>query len=131
MNTAAADRRKALLSRVKQVVVKVGTAVLTENGVLHRPTLFRLADEIAFLRRKGYQVTLVSSGAIASGLGKLGLKKRPASIPEKQAVAAVGQGTLIQVYEEAFDRYGLKIAQILLTRDDLTNRGGTSTPTTL
>ena len=84
---------------------------------------FELSEEIAFLRKKGLRVTLVSSGAIAAGMGKLGIKKKPETIPQKQAVAAIGQGRLIQVYEEAFDRYDLKVAQILLTRDDLTHRG--------
>jgi glutamate 5-kinase len=117
------EQRKELLKGVRRVVVKVGSAVLTEQGSLHRPTIFRLSEEIAFLKKKGFNVTLVSSGAIASGMGKLGIKKKPETIPGKQAVAAVGQGRLIQLYEEAFDRYDLKVAQILLTRDDLTHRG--------
>ena len=117
------EQRKELLKGVHRVVIKVGSAVLTENGALHRPTIFRLSEEIAFLKKKGFQVTLVSSGAIAAGLGRLGIKKKPETIPQKQAVAAIGQGRLIQVYEEAFDRYDLKVAQILLTRDDLTHRG--------
>jgi glutamate 5-kinase len=116
-------KRTELIGQARQIVVKVGSAVLTEGGILHRPTIFRLAGEIAALRKKTCRVSLVSSGAIATGLGKLGLKKKPASIPEKQAVAAVGQGTLIQLYEEAFEQYGLRVAQVLLTRDDLTHRG--------
>ncbi len=117
------EQRKELLKGVHRVVIKVGSAVLTENGALHRPTIFRLSEEIAFLKKKGFQVTLVSSGAIAAGLGRLGIKKKPDTIPQKQAVAAIGQGRLIQIYEEAFDRDNLKVAQILLTRDDLTHRG--------
>ena len=117
------EQRKELLKGVHRVVIKVGSAVLTENGALHRPTIFRLSEEIAFLKKKGFQVTLVSSGAIAAGLGRLGIKKKPDTIPQKQAVAAIGQGRLIQIYEEAFDRDDLKVAQILLTRDDLTHRG--------
>jgi glutamate 5-kinase len=117
------EQRKELLKGVRRVVIKVGSAVLTENGALHRPTIFRLSEEIAFLKKKGFQVTLVSSGAIAAGLGRLGIKKKPETIPQKQAVAAIGQGRLIQIYEEAFDRDNLKVAQILLTRDDLTHRG--------
>ncbi|MBI5585637.1 MAG: glutamate 5-kinase [Deltaproteobacteria bacterium] len=123
MEAKAPGKRTELIGRARQIVVKVGSAVLTEDGILHRPTIFRLAGEIAALRKKACRVTLVSSGAIATGLGKLGLKKKPASIPEKQAVAAVGQGTLIQLYEEAFEQYGLRVAQVLLTRDDLTHRG--------
>jgi len=117
------EQRKELLKGVNRVVIKVGSAVLTEEGALHRPTIFRLSEEIAFLKKKGFHIALVSSGAIAAGLGKLGIKKKPETIPQKQAVAAIGQGRLIQVYEEAFDRYDLKVAQILLTRDDLTHRG--------
>ena len=117
------EQRKELLKGVNRVVVKVGSAVLTEAGALHRPTIFRLSEEIAFLKKKGFRITLVSSGAIAAGMGRLGIKKKPETIPQKQAVAAIGQGRLIQLYEEAFDRYDLKVAQILLTRDDLTHRG--------
>ena len=117
------EQRKELLKGVHRVVIKVGSAVLTEKGALHRPTIFRLSEEIAFLKKKGFHIALVSSGAIAAGLGRLGIKKKPETILQKQAIAAIGQGRLIQIYEEAFDRYGLKVAQILLTRDDLTHRG--------
>jgi glutamate 5-kinase len=74
------------------------------------------------LREQGRQVVIVSSGAIASGIRKVGLSEMPKTIPQKQAAAAVGQGSLIQAYEEAFSHYDLKVAQILLTSDDLTNR---------
>jgi len=114
--------RRNLIKGIKRLVVKVGSAVLTENGVLYRPTINRLADEVAFLVRKGYQVVLVSSGAIASGVGKMGLSRKPQTIPQKQAVAAIGQGSLMQAYEEAFEHHQLLVAQILLTREDLTNR---------
>ena len=83
------EQRKELLKGVHRVVIKVGSAVLTEKGALHRPTIFRLSEEIAFLKKKGLQVTLVSSGAIVAGLGKLGIKKKPETIPQKQAVAAI------------------------------------------
>ncbi|MBA4394103.1 MAG: glutamate 5-kinase, partial [Desulfobacca sp.] len=116
------EQRKAILKGVKKIVVKVGSAVLTENGILHLPAITRLADDIAFLRKKGYQVTVVSSGAIASGVGKMGMSRKPVTIPQKQAVAAIGQGSLIYAYEEAFNTHGLLVAQILLTREDLTNR---------
>jgi glutamate 5-kinase len=116
------EQRKALLKGIKKIVIKIGSAVLTENGVLHRPTIIRLAGDIAFLRKKGYQTVLVSSGAIASGVGKLGLSRKPDTIPQKQAVAAIGQGSLMYAYEEAFNPHQLLVAQILLTREDLTNR---------
>ncbi len=116
------EQRKALLKGIKKIVIKIGSAVLTDNGVLHRPTIIRLADDIAFLRKKGYQTVIVSSGAIASGVGKLGLSRKPDTIPQKQAVAAIGQGSLMYAYEEAFNTHQLLVAQILLTREDLTNR---------
>lgn len=116
------DQRKALLKGIKKIVIKIGSAVLTDNGVLHHPTIIRLAEDIAFLRKKGYQTVIVSSGAIASGVGKLGLSRKPDTIPRKQAVAAIGQGSLMYAYEEAFNPHQLLVAQILLTREDLTNR---------
>ncbi len=116
------EQRKALIKGIKKIVIKIGSAVLTDNGVLHRPAIARLADDIAFLRKKGYQTAIVSSGAIASGVGKMGLSRKPVTIPQKQAVAAVGQGSLMYAYEEAFNTHQLLVAQILLTREDLTNR---------
>jgi glutamate 5-kinase len=82
----------------------------------------RLCDEISLLREQGREVVIVSSGAIASGMKKVGLTEWPKTIPQKQAAAAVGQSRLIQAYEEALDNYRLRVAQILLTSDDLTNR---------
>jgi glutamate 5-kinase len=116
------DQRKKILKGIKKIVIKIGSAVLTEKGVLHRPAIDRLADDIAFLKKKGYQPAVVSSGAIASGVGKMGLSRKPETIPQKQAVAAIGQGSLMFAYEEAFNGHGLSVAQLLLTRDDLTNR---------
>ncbi|MBI4767246.1 MAG: glutamate 5-kinase [Deltaproteobacteria bacterium] len=120
--TGLSEQRKALVKRVKKIVIKIGSAVLTDNGVLHRPTITRLADDIATLKKKGYQTVIVSSGAIASGVGKMGLRRKPVTIPQKQAVAAIGQGSLMYAYEEAFNAHQMLVAQILLTREDLTNR---------
>jgi glutamate 5-kinase len=119
---ALTEQRKRILKGKKRIVIKIGSAVLTENGVLHRPAIDRLVDDIAFLKKKGYQPAVVSSGAIASGVGKMGLSRKPETIPQKQAVAAIGQGSLMYAYEEAFSRHGLLVAQLLLTREDLTNR---------
>ena len=116
------EQRKALIKGIKKIVIKIGSAVLTDNGALHRPAIARLADDIAFLKKKGYQTAIVSSGAIASGVGKMGLSRKPVTIPQKQAVAAIGQGSLMYAYEEAFNTHQLLVAQILLTREDLTNR---------
>ena len=115
--------RKALLRTVKRAVVKVGSGVLSTRDGLNSKVIDDLAGEICALREEGTEVILVSSGAIASGLKKVGLKKRPDSISQQQAVAAVGQSTLMMTYEKAFGRHGQKVAQILVTRDDLNHRG--------
>ena len=114
--------RKELLANVKRVVVKVGSGVLTRRNGLNLNVIDDLTTEICALRKKGIEVILVSSGAIAAGLRKMGLSRKPDSLSGMQALAAMGQSNLIMVYEEAFARHGAKAAQILLTRDDLTNR---------
>jgi len=119
MNTAA---RKQLLGRVKRVVVKIGSGVLTRRSGLNLNVIDDLAADICALKRKRIEVVVVSSGAVAGGLRKLGLSKRPDSVSQMQALAAMGQSRLIMAYEEAFARYGEKVAQVLLTRDDLTHR---------
>ena len=115
--------RKKLLKPVRRVVVKVGSGVLTTKDGLNRRVIADLSDDICALRKKRMEVILVSSGAIASGLKKIGLDRRPESISHQQAVAAVGQSSLMMAYERAFGRYGQKVAQILITRDDLNHRG--------
>jgi glutamate 5-kinase len=115
--------RKELLKPVRRVVVKVGSGVLTTKDGLNRRVIADLSDDICALRKKRVEVILVSSGAIASGLKKIGLDRRPESISHQQAVAAVGQSSLMMAYERAFGRYGQKVAQILITRDDLNHRG--------
>jgi glutamate 5-kinase len=115
--------RKNLLSTVKRAVVKVGSGVLTRRNGLNLNVIDDLTTDICALRKKGIEIILVSSGAIAAGLRKLGLSKRPESLSHKQALAAMGQSNLVRAYEEAFAEHGAKAAQILLTRDDLTHRG--------
>jgi glutamate 5-kinase len=114
--------RKKLFSCIKRVVVKVGTGVLTDNHDLRMRVISQLSEQISWLMDQGLQVILVSSGAIGSGVRKVGMTERPADIPHKQAAAAVGQPSLMLAYEKAFSRYKKKVAQILLTRDDLCNR---------
>jgi len=114
--------RKTLFNRVKRVVVKVGSGVLTHNQDLRVSAISRLGREISRLMDDGQEVLLVSSGAIASGMKKVSMSERPTNIPLKQAVAAIGQSRLMQAYEKAFARHGKKAAQILITRDDLCNR---------
>ena len=114
--------RKKLLKSIKRAVVKVGSGVLTEKNGLNLDVIDHLVLDICSLLKKEIEIIVVSSGAIASGMKKIGLKKRPNSISQQQALAAVGQSNLIRIYEEAFGRYGQKVAQILITRDDLTHR---------
>lgn len=111
------------LAQARRVVVKLGSMVLTGgNGTLDRGLFHWLAEDVCALRAAGVEVVIVSSGAVAAGLGRLGLAARPASIPEVQAVAAVGQINLVQTYREVFGAQGLIVGQVLLTRDDLENR---------
>jgi glutamate 5-kinase len=116
------QERKKVADSGRRVVIKVGSSVLTSSRGVDLGVINRLCDEISMLREQGRQVVIVSSGAIASGIRKVGLSEMPKTIPQKQAAAAVGQSSLIQAYEEAFSHYDLKVAQILLTSDDLINR---------
>ena len=114
--------RQDILEGAKRVVVKVGSNVLTESDGLNLDVIRSISEQICFLGRNGIEVILVSSGAMASGIKKVGLGYRPEEIPKRQAVAAIGQAGLIMEYEKAFARFQKKVAQILLTSDDLTNR---------
>jgi len=114
--------RNDLLRPVRRVVIKVGSGVLTGKNGLNMAVIRDLTTNICELRKREIEVILVSSGAIASGLKKIGLSKRPQSISQQQAMAAVGQSSLMMAYEKAFGRHGQKVAQILITRDDLTHR---------
>lgn len=114
--------RRNIFDRVRRAVVKVGSGVLTSDQGLNTRVIRRLAREISMLMDQGIQVILVSSGAIASGMKKMDMTERPADVPHKQAVAAIGQSGLMLEYERSFGRYQKRVAQILLTRDDLCNR---------
>lgn len=114
---------KALVEHAQKIVVKVGTSTLThKNGKLNLEQIERLVRQLSDLRNQGKDVVLVSSGAIGAGMGKLNLEQRPKTIPEKQAVAAVGQGILLHIYEKMFSEYGQATAQLLLTKADLEHR---------
>jgi len=111
------------IRKAKRLVIKVGSTLVTNNGAgLDHAALDEWARQIATLRQGGREVTLVSSGAIAAGIQRLGWKKRPSEIHLLQAAAAVGQMGLVEAYEKAFSRHGLASAQILLTHDDLSDR---------
>ena len=115
--------RQEIVQTSRYLVVKVGTNVLTtRDGLLNGERIHRLVEEICEIRKRGVYVTLVSSGAVGAGMGRLGLDKRPKFNPDLQAVAAIGQSALIQNYEEEFATKGVLAAQILLTAGDLANR---------
>jgi glutamate 5-kinase len=106
-----------------RIVVKVGSSLVTDEGRgLDHAAVGRWAEQIAHLKRSGKQVVLVSSGAIAEGIKRLGWTARPRAMNELQAAAAVGQMGLVQAYETGFARFGLHTAQILLTHEDLADR---------
>ena len=107
----------------RRIVVKIGSALITNNGIGVDHALIKLwVAQITTLRKRGVEVVLVSSGAIAEGMQRLGWKSRPHEVNQLQAAAAVGQMGLVQVYESAFREYGVSTAQILLTHDDLADR---------
>lgn len=115
--------RDDVLDSAKVIVIKVGSAVLTNEHGLDLRVVNRLADQIALLHDQGRDVILVSSGAVAAGKNFLNSNIHiPLSLQEKQAAAAIGQSRLMHSYEEVFERYGKVSAQILLTRDDLRSR---------
>ncbi len=106
------------------IVIKIGTSSLShpESGDLQLATIAKLVEAIVHLRREGHSVVLVSSGAVGIGCGRLGLKQRPRKISTKQAVAAVGQGRLIRIYDDFFGSLQQPVAQVLLTRGNLIQR---------
>ncbi len=114
---------KSLLTNARTIVVKVGSSLVTNDGRgLDQAAIAAWADQIARLRHGERRVVLVSSGAVAEGMQRLGWAKRPTAINELQAAAAVGQMGLVQMYESCFSRHKLHTAQVLLTHDDLADR---------
>jgi len=114
---------KSLLANARHIVVKVGSSLVTNEGRgLDRNAIAAWADQIARLTKHGKQVILVSSGAVAEGMQRLGWSKRPTAVNELQAAAAVGQMGLVQMYESCFAQHRLHTAQVLLTHDDLADR---------
>ncbi|EPB99991.1 glutamate 5-kinase [Litchfieldella anticariensis FP35 = DSM 16096] len=122
MSNEQAPGREAL-SGARRLVVKIGSALLTNDGRgLDEAAIGGWVDQIAELHRRGVEVVLVSSGAVAAGMVRLGWQARPSAVHELQAAAAVGQNVLTECYEGHFARHRLLTAQILLTHDDLSNR---------
>ncbi|MCA1925618.1 MAG: glutamate 5-kinase [Thiobacillus sp.] len=114
---------QSVVKQARRIVVKVGSSLVTAEGRgLDHQALARWAEQIAALTAKGKEVVLVSSGAIAEGIARLGWKKRPKAVNELQAAAAIGQTGLVQAYESIFRAHGLHAAQVLLTHEDMADR---------
>ncbi len=117
------ELRQQVIANARRIVVKVGTnSICDSDGRLMRKAVSALARQIAHLREQGRNVALVASGAIGSGMGELGLENRPRTMPHLQAAAAVGQGQLMRTFHDVFARYGLRVAQVLVTRSDFEDR---------
>ncbi len=113
----------SVIAGAQRLVVKVGSSLVTDEGRgLDRGAIARWAGQIAALRGQGKQIVLVSSGAIAEGMQRLGWARRPSAVHELQAAAAVGQMGLVQCYETCFREHGVATAQVLLTHSDLADR---------
>ena len=121
--TQQAGKERAGLKDARRWVVKIGSALLTSDGRgLDRDAIASWVKQMAGLRETGLEIVLVSSGAVAEGMMRLGWNKRPRALYELQAAAAVGQMGLVQAYESCFQLHGVHTAQVLLTHDDLSNR---------
>ncbi|MGZ8521411.1 MAG: glutamate 5-kinase [Candidatus Binatia bacterium] len=116
------EHKKPILTRARRVVVKIGSQILSSQDGIEEGRLRGLVRQLAELQSGKRQVVVVSSGAVAAGMTQLGWKERPKTIPEKQALAAVGQIKLMALYERTFARFDKSVAQVLLTADDLANR---------
>ena len=111
------------LKNIKNLVIKIGSSSLCDDeGNINKEKILNLIQQIAYIKRKGINITLVSSGAINAGVHIMNLAKRPQTIPQKQALAAIGQASLMQIYEELFSLFNLRCAQILLNHDDFDDR---------
>jgi len=114
---------KSLLTNSNRIIIKVGSSLVTNHGEgLDQKAIASWVEQIAHLVKSGKEIVLVTSGAVAEGMQRLGWKARPTLINELQAAAAIGQMGLVQIYEKNFSQHALKAAQILLTHDDLADR---------
>jgi glutamate 5-kinase len=116
------EHKRQILRRVRRVVVKIGSQILSSSKGIEESRLRALVRELAALHDQKKEIVVVSSGAVAAGMTRLGRKERPKTIPEKQALAAVGQIRLMALYERHFSKFDKSVAQVLLTHEDLANR---------
>ncbi len=114
--------KSQILNRARRIVIKIGSSNLSDAAGVKKESIAHVAQALAALHTSGKEVVLVTSGAIAAGMSRLGLPGRPKTIPLKQAAAAVGQIALMALYEQSFSAHNVPVAQILLTHDDLTSR---------
>ncbi|MBE0500446.1 MAG: glutamate 5-kinase [Desulfuromonadales bacterium] len=114
--------RSELLKHVKRIVIKIGSGVISDDKGLNIERMTGICADVDQLRRRGYEIIIVSSGAVAAGKADLGIVGRPETIPLKQAAAAIGQSRLMRTFKDALRGHGYTVGQILLTRDDLANR---------
>ena len=114
--------RSKLLKHVKRIVIKIGSGVISDDKGLDADRIASICKDVDLLRQRGYEIIIVSSGAVAAGKGDLGIIGKPDTIPLKQAAAAIGQSRLMRTFKDTFRGHGYTVGQILLTRDDLANR---------
>ena len=114
--------KSRVLDRCRRVVVKIGSGIVSSADGIQEGRIKGLVRDLADLHGAGKEIVVVSSGAVASGMTRLGRTERPKTIPEKQALAAVGQIKLMALYEKHFSRFEKNVAQVLLTHEDLANR---------
>ncbi|HEX2229161.1 MAG TPA: glutamate 5-kinase [Candidatus Binatia bacterium] len=116
------DFKEPILRATRRVVVKIGSQILSSGAAIEKARLRGLIRELSALHDQKKEIVIVSSGAVAAGMSRLGWKERPRTIPEKQALAAVGQIKLMALYERYFSKFKKSVAQVLLTHEDLANR---------
>ena len=117
------NNREEILGNVQRIVVKVGTSTLTtEDGRLNIDKIKKIVMELSNLQNKGYDVILVSSGAVGAGMGLLNINEKPKTLAEKQMLSAVGQVSLMQIYQTLFKEHNKIIGQLLLTKEEFSNR---------
>lgn len=121
-NVSQLDYKRRLVPQARRVVIKIGSQVLSSSEGIEKERIKGLVGDMAALQGQNKEVVVVSSGAVAAGMTRLGLKERPRTIPQKQALAAVGQINLMSLYERYFSRFHKSVAQVLVTHEDLANR---------
>jgi glutamate 5-kinase len=116
------EHKREILARTRRLVVKLGSSIVATPSGVSTEQLGRISAELCALLEQGFEIVVVTSGARAAGLARLGLKKLPKKIPEQQAAAAIGQIRLMAMYERYFSDFGKHVGQVLLTADDLRDR---------